>query len=220
MTTEYAHLHPSVGALADEPDAIHIGRVGTDRWIGYGQAERALAALEDLLAFQSACACRICCWWVDQQRQDHDHREVFDARIRIVRRPQRRPELPKSRYCPCKCLPPRTSFASSPPCWVRSARQIGRRPPRRQTGPCHAASARHSGTHPHHRRGPQPALWRREPAATFPECGGSAMKLQIPLVAVGRPEVLRAMQSDDQLANRFSPFPLTLWATVKCIGGC
>src|SRR5215813_12513901 len=51
MTTEYAHLHPSVGALADEPDAIRIRRIRTDRWIGYGQAERALAAMEDLLTF-------------------------------------------------------------------------------------------------------------------------------------------------------------------------
>ena len=47
----YAHLHPSIGALADEPNAIRIKRIRTDRWIGYGQAERALAALEDLLTF-------------------------------------------------------------------------------------------------------------------------------------------------------------------------
>jgi hypothetical protein len=36
-------------------------------------------------------------------------------------------------------------------------------------------------------------------------------ELQIPLVAVGTAEALRAIQSDDQLANRFSPFTLPLW---------
>ena len=36
-------------------------------------------------------------------------------------------------------------------------------------------------------------------------------ELQIPLVAVGTAEALRAIQSDDQMANRFSPFPLPVW---------
>jgi type II secretory pathway predicted ATPase ExeA len=36
-------------------------------------------------------------------------------------------------------------------------------------------------------------------------------ELQIPLVAVGTAEALRAIQSDDHLANRFSPFTLPLW---------
>jgi len=37
-------------------------------------------------------------------------------------------------------------------------------------------------------------------------------ELQIPLVAVGTAEALRAIQSDDQLANRFTPFSLRPWA--------
>ncbi len=36
-------------------------------------------------------------------------------------------------------------------------------------------------------------------------------ELQIPLVAVGTSEALRAIQSDDQLANRFTPFSLPPW---------
>jgi hypothetical protein len=36
-------------------------------------------------------------------------------------------------------------------------------------------------------------------------------ELQIPLVAVGTAEALRAIQSDEQLANRFTPFTLSLW---------
>jgi hypothetical protein len=40
-------------------------------------------------------------------------------------------------------------------------------------------------------------------------------ELQIPLVAVGTAEALRAIQSDDQLANRFEPFPLPPWRDGK-----
>ena len=36
-------------------------------------------------------------------------------------------------------------------------------------------------------------------------------ELQIPLVGVGTAEALRAIRSDDQLANRFEPFALPLW---------
>jgi hypothetical protein len=36
-------------------------------------------------------------------------------------------------------------------------------------------------------------------------------ELRIPLVATGTAEALRAVQSDDQLANRFAPFALPLW---------
>jgi hypothetical protein len=39
--------------------------------------------------------------------------------------------------------------------------------------------------------------------------------LQIPLVAVGTGEALHAIQSDDQLANRFEPVPLPKWRAGK-----
>jgi Bacterial TniB protein len=35
--------------------------------------------------------------------------------------------------------------------------------------------------------------------------------LQIPLVGLGTQEALRAIQADPQLANRFTPVPLTHW---------
>jgi type II secretory pathway predicted ATPase ExeA len=40
-------------------------------------------------------------------------------------------------------------------------------------------------------------------------------ELQIPLVAVGTAEALRALQSDDKLANRFEPFALPPWRDGK-----
>jgi hypothetical protein len=36
-------------------------------------------------------------------------------------------------------------------------------------------------------------------------------KLRIPLVGVGTREAYLAIRSDDQLENRFEPFPLPLW---------
>jgi hypothetical protein len=36
-------------------------------------------------------------------------------------------------------------------------------------------------------------------------------ELQIPLVGVGTAEALRAIRSDEQLVNRFEPWPLPLW---------
>ena len=40
-------------------------------------------------------------------------------------------------------------------------------------------------------------------------------ELQIPLIAVGTGEALHAIQSDDQLANRFEPVPLPKWRAGK-----
>jgi type II secretory pathway predicted ATPase ExeA len=40
-------------------------------------------------------------------------------------------------------------------------------------------------------------------------------ELQIPLIGVGTVEALRAIRSDDQLANRFEPFALPLWTDDK-----
>src|SRR5260221_4068526 len=40
-------------------------------------------------------------------------------------------------------------------------------------------------------------------------------ELQIPLVAVGTAEALHAVQSDDQLANRFEPIGLPPWRNGK-----
>lgn len=43
-------------------------------------------------------------------------------------------------------------------------------------------------------------------------------ELQIPLVAVGTAEALRAIQSDDQLANRFEPLGCRLGEMARSIG--
>ena len=51
MSCEYPHLHDSVRALLEESDESRIRRIRADRWVGYARADAALAAFETLLTF-------------------------------------------------------------------------------------------------------------------------------------------------------------------------
>jgi hypothetical protein len=51
MSQAYAHLHASLRGIADESAEARIRRIRTDRWVSYGRAEAALTAMEDLLNF-------------------------------------------------------------------------------------------------------------------------------------------------------------------------
>lgn len=52
MSTDYPHLHESVrSTVAAMSDDMRIRRIRADRWIGYGRAEAALSAFETLLSF-------------------------------------------------------------------------------------------------------------------------------------------------------------------------
>lgn len=51
MSREYPHLHDSVRALLEESDESRIRRIRADRWVGYARADAALSAFEVLLSF-------------------------------------------------------------------------------------------------------------------------------------------------------------------------
>lgn len=51
MSQDYAHLQPCVQAHADEDNTSRIRRIRSDRWISYDRADQVLAACEDLLNF-------------------------------------------------------------------------------------------------------------------------------------------------------------------------
>jgi Cdc6-like AAA superfamily ATPase len=51
VSQEYGHLHASARALAEETADVRIRRIRTDRWVSYARAEEALTAMEDLLSF-------------------------------------------------------------------------------------------------------------------------------------------------------------------------
>jgi Cdc6-like AAA superfamily ATPase len=213
MTTEYAHLHPSVGALADEPDAIRIRRIRTDRWIGYGQAERALAALEDLLTFPKRMRMPNLLlvgptnngktMITEKFRRSHPGREATTtetgtAEVSVLR--VQMPPAPNERRFFSAVL----SALGAPD---RAAdhlvvkQDLAMRLLRATQVRILIIDEAHnllSGAASQQRRFLNMLRWLGN-------------ELQIPLVAVGTAEALRAIQSDDQLANRFSPFPLPLW---------
>jgi Cdc6-like AAA superfamily ATPase len=51
VSEAFAHLHTSIRAIAHEEAGPRIRRIRTDRWVSYTRAESALAAMEDLLNF-------------------------------------------------------------------------------------------------------------------------------------------------------------------------
>ena len=62
------------------------------------------------------------------------------------------------------------------------------------------------------RRVAQSAVGHGDAAAAVAQCASLArQRIADSLVGVGTAEALRAIRSDDQLVNRFEPFPLPLW---------
>jgi hypothetical protein len=51
VSRDYSHLHESVRLLAAESDELRIRRIRADRWVGYARADTALSAFEQLLTF-------------------------------------------------------------------------------------------------------------------------------------------------------------------------
>lgn len=51
MSGDYSHLHDSARALLSENEEVRIHRIRADRWVGYARADAALAAFEELLSF-------------------------------------------------------------------------------------------------------------------------------------------------------------------------
>lgn len=51
MSGDYSHLHDSARALLSESEEVRIHRIRADRWVGYARADAALSAFEELLSF-------------------------------------------------------------------------------------------------------------------------------------------------------------------------
>jgi hypothetical protein len=210
--TAYSHLLPAVQILADAPDETRIRRIRTDRWIGYARAEAALAQLEDLLSYP--------------QRTRMPNLLLVgptnNGKTMIVEK-FRRTHLPDEGGSPQRALsvpilkiqmpasPDERSFFTAILSALGAADRVNDRLAAKQDVAVRlmrAAGVRlltidevHnllSGSHQQQRRFLNLLRWLGN-------------ELQIPLVAVGTAEALRAIQSDEQLANRFTPFSLPLW---------
>jgi hypothetical protein len=213
MTTKYSHLHRSVGALADEPEAVRIKRIRTDRWIGYGQAERALAALEDLLTFPKRMRMPNLLlvgptnngktMITEKFRRSHPGRDAAAIETGTAEVPVLRVQMPPA--------PDERRFFSAVLGALGAPDRASEHLVIKQDLAMRllrATDVRMLIIDEAHNLLSGAAIQQRRFLNLLRWLGN---ELQIPLVAVGTAEALRAIQSDDQLANRFSPFTLPLW---------
>jgi Cdc6-like AAA superfamily ATPase len=212
MTAQYAHLHSSVGVLADQPDAVRIKRMRTDRWIGYGQAERALAKLEDLLTFPKRMRMPNLLlvgptnngktMITEKFRRSHPGRDAANTQTGTTEVPVVRVQMPPA--------PDERRFFSAVLAALGAPDRVSEHLVVKQDLAMRLLRA--TAVHiliidEAHNLLSGAALQQRRFLNLLRWLGN---ELQIQLVAVGTAEALRAIQSDDQMANRFSPFTLPL----------
>lgn len=209
----YEHLHPSARAWADEDVAARVRRIRTDRWIGYARAESTLATMEDVLSFPNRTRMPNLLlvgqtnngktMIVEKFRRGHAPVEAHDADGRVANIPVLKiqmPAGPDERRFFAAILDelgmgqwPRDHLAAQQSTVVALMRATGVR--MLIIDELHNVLA---GARNQQRRLLNLLRWMGN-------------ELQIPLVGVGTAEALRAIRSDDQLANRFEPLPLPLW---------
>lgn len=213
MSADYAHLHASIRPLADESDEWRIRRIRTDRWISYARAEAALAAMADLLNFPKRTRMPNLLlagptnngksMIVEKFRRSHPPTAAAGSANGTAHIPVLAVQMPASPdearffgaildqlgspYRPSDRLARRQDIA------LRMLRVTG-------VGVLVIDDVQNllSGTRLQQRRLLNLLRWLGN-------------ELQIPLVAVGTADGLHAIQSDDQLANRFEPIGLPPW---------
>ena len=217
LSQDYSHLHPATRPLADEGNEQRIRRIRTDRWIAYARAETALSTIEDLLSFPQRTRMPNLLlvgptnngktMIVEKFRRSHLPVDASAAANGIASIPVLKVQMPpgpdEHRFfgaiLDALGLPtvPNDRTAHRQDAAVRWMRTTAVR--------LLVVDEVHnllSGTGTQQRRFLNLLRWLGN-------------ELQIPLVAVGTAEALRALQSDDQLANRFEPFALPPWRDGK-----
>ena len=211
MEGAYLHLFPQFRAMADAPREQRIQRIRMDRWLGYARAEAALAAMGDLLSFPKRTRMPNFLlvgptnngktMIVEKFRRAH--LPGAQTGRGAVAAPVLKVQMPPA--------PDERRFFSAVLEALGAPDRSNDRLPAKQDMAMRMLRATcvrmlvidevHnilSGSRDQQRRFLNLLRWLGN-------------ELQIPLVAVGTTEALRAVQSDDQLANRFTPFSLPPW---------
>src|SRR5260370_2397129 len=209
----YPHLLPQIRALADAPAEMRIRRIRTDRWIGYARAEAALAAMEDLLTFPKRTRMPNLLlvgpsnngktMIVEKFRREHVRGAEADVREGAIAVPVLKVQMPPapderrffSAVLEALGAPDRSNDR------LAAKQDMAMRMLRATSVRLLVIDEVHnilSGSRDQQRRFLNLLRWLGN-------------ELQVPLVAVGTSDALRAIQSDDQLANRFTPFGLPPW---------
>jgi hypothetical protein len=213
MSEPYPHLHASARPLAEENTELRIRRIRTDRWIAYARAEAALSAMEDLLSFPKRLRMPNLVlvgptnngktMIIDTFRRDHPPIEARATRGGVANVPVLKVQMPSApderRFF--GTIVEALGMPDRPNDRIAAKQEIAVRLMRATKVRLLLIDEVHnvlSGSRNQQRRFLNLLRWLGN-------------ELQIPLVAVGTAEGLRAIQSDEQLANRFEPFALPPW---------
>jgi hypothetical protein len=213
VSDDYLHLHPAIRPLADEDAGSRIRRIRTDRWITYARATAALEALEDLLVFPKRLRMPNMLlvgptnngktMIVEKFRRSHCTADESRRRRKSADTPVVKIQMPagpdEGRFFGAILDALGIAFNSRDR--LATKQDTVMRAMRASDVQMLVIDELHnllSGTPMQQRRLLNLLRWLGN-------------ELQIPLVGVGTREALRAVRSDDQLANRFEPFTLPLW---------
>jgi len=213
MSEIYSHLHTSIRPAADEEADTRIRRIRTDRWVSYARAEAALTAMEDLLNFPKRTRMPNLLlvgptnngktMIVEKFRRAHPVTPASQTESGAAHIPVLRVQMPAGPDEPrfFGAILEELGFPDMLPDRVSKRQDAALRMMRETRVRVLIIDEVHnvlSGTRLQQRRLLNLLRWLGN-------------ELQISLVAVGTAEALHAVQSDDQLANRFEPVGLPPW---------
>jgi len=213
VSADYSHLHSATRPLAEENNESRIRRIRTDRWITYGRAEAALSAMADLLTFpkRTRMPNLLLCgptnngksMIVEKFRRSHPPIPASTTPDGAANIPVLKVQMPAG--------PDEPRFFGAILDQLGFPHMLSDRVSKRQDAAVRMLRETSvgvlviddvqnllSGSRLQQRRLLNLLRWLGN-------------ELQIPLVAVGTAEALHAIQSDDQLANRFEPVGLRPW---------
>jgi hypothetical protein len=213
VSGDYSHLHSAIRPLAEEDRECRIRRIRTDRWITYSAAEAALATMEDLLSFPKRTRMPNLLlvgptnngktMIVEKLKRSHPAIAASSTADGAANIPVLKVQMPAA--------PDELRFFGAILDQLGFPHAPSERPCKRQDTAVRLLRQTHvrllvidevhnllSGSRLQQRRLLNLLRWLGN-------------ELQIPLVAVGTAEAFHAVQSDDQLANRFEPARLPPW---------
>jgi hypothetical protein len=214
MSTEYPHLHDSARAYASESDEARIRHIRSERWITYARAEAALLQLDDLLTFPKRTRMPNLLlvgptnngktMILEKFRRSHPPTAASATEDGAADVPVLMVQMPAA--------PDESRFFGAILKDVGLPHLLPARAGKRQDAAVRLLQETRvrlliidevhnilSGSRLHQRRLLNLLRWLGN-------------ELQISLVASGTAEALHAVQSDDQLANRFEPLALPRWS--------
>jgi len=213
MSEAYPHLHASIRGAAEEEADTRIRRIRTDRWVSYARAEAALTAMDDLLNFPKRTRMPNLLlvgptnngktMIVEKFRRAHPATPASQTENGAAHIPVLRVQMPAGPDEPrfFGAILEELGFPHVLSDRVSKRQDAALRMMRETRVRVLIIDEVHnilSGARLQQRRLLNLLRW-------------VGNELQISLIAVGTAEALHAVQSDDQLANRFEPVGLPPW---------